>query len=125
MLPCGFIGTKYTSPPELSLDKKYYELSFQEIRAHDIWSLGVVLYDWYIIKDGENIVDLHFDNGTELKKDTLRYLSQNEINNRIEKIKNNVAKQVLLLMLRVDWKERISNWNEVLIILFNEKEIEK
>jgi len=53
--PCGYIGTEYTTPPEIYnnyiiTNNIYDRQTFDETRAHDIWSIGVVLYDWFMFE---------------------------------------------------------------------------
>jgi len=120
--PCGFIGAKYTTPPELNIDQRYNDISFQEIRAHDIWSLGIVLYDWYTIKNDitkepvQMLVEAHFNTSPSivLKNDDLRNLTQDKINHRISSINNDLTQKILKLMLRINWKERITNWPNII-----------
>jgi uncharacterized protein YjbI with pentapeptide repeats len=104
--PCGSSGTAYTKPPELKWGYNN-QITFDEGMAHDIWSIGVVLYHWYSINGPL------FD---YVQKYRYFYeLTQDEIINRINRIPtDDYIKDILIKLLTIDVKIRLSNWIEVL-----------
>jgi len=95
---CYTSGTEYTMPPELQFGFENYTNTFKDTVAHDIWSVGVVLADWYLATDANyyNASLFNFD--------------QQYIFDYIECIPDDVVKGLLRLLLTVDKKERLENW---------------
>jgi len=101
---CGLIGTVYTAPPEMydnNITK--YKQSFDETRAHDIWSLGVVLYDWYTL--------------ITVKINEVKSFDSFELIKNINKIYNQLARKCVKLMLERDIKTRLNNWDVIVAML--------
>jgi serine/threonine protein kinase len=60
--PCGVPGTVYTLPPEMIDPKTTMPITnsvFPEnwLKAHDIWSIGCVIFTWFTFPDEIHIVD--------------------------------------------------------------------
>lgn len=106
---CGKRGTLYTRPPEMKQEMKQ---TFPETIAHDIWSLGIVLLDWYTLKNAIEIKKYYQD-----KSKHLNIISQEEIDEIIETVNNQYIKQILRLLLRVNWMERLENWKEIMRLI--------
>jgi serine/threonine protein kinase len=107
-VPCGYIGTTYASPPEIT---QGFDLqTFDDTKAHDIWSIGVVLYDWYsfALSWKQSFLTQYQD------KKYLKQYSQDEINNKILKyIPIKSVQDILQKLLTRDKRKRLENWNTV------------
>ena len=126
--PCGYSGTSYTVPPEIKEYGGGNLQSFPMEIAHDIWSLGVVLLNWYTFKDYRDWIKYMTEKNTFARlneKTAPYYLSQEELDKTIDGIDNEIAKKVIKLMLRRDWTERLKNWEKVVTIFIRKKEYEK
>jgi len=104
---CGHLGTNYASPPELNESWWRGKIitrnqSFEQTCAHDLWSLGVILYNWYIVVD-------------TFYKLTLKDFPPNDLINDIQNatLNENIAK-ILQLLLEQDAQKRFNNWPEIL-----------
>jgi serine/threonine protein kinase len=113
--PCFFIGTLYTAPPEIvnwytrtnELDGNYYKVmykTFNNLISHDLWSLGVVLYNYYS-STGDNF---DYVNNMYLYSQSMIY---NLINNL--RINTNI-KNFLKILLQRNFIKRILKWNILL-----------
>jgi len=127
---CLYLGTTYYAPPELveltgnlmayitnpyfdkfHLIKNFiseYVTAFENNigKMHDIWSLGVTLYLCYL--DLNEFEDYEFNTIT----------SQEEINRIIDKkIKIPLVATVIKLMLTIDPKTRLANWNTIVNLI--------
>jgi serine/threonine protein kinase len=120
--PCGFIGTTYTAPPEMVTDpiKIQQNQNFDATKAHDIWSIGVVLYDWFTF--GSNNPTKNQDFWTSFAIDfkigttNVKYLSQysiNELHRKINDFKLVPFITTILKMLLDTKDKRLKNWNKV------------
>ena len=110
---CGTTGTLYITPPELYEEYKknkshYSELirnqNFQEMKAHDIWSLGIVLLRFLANTRVEN---LNFPRYFEFTKEQL-WESVNPIKTGNKEVSENIFS-----MLEQDPLKRISNFEEI------------
>lgn len=54
--PCEAIGTRYAAPLDVVESKT--RMTFEQIKAHDVWSLGVLLLRWYTINKKNYYKDL-------------------------------------------------------------------
>jgi len=89
---------------------------FSDAVAHDIWSVGVVLYDWYIYN---NIDDAFNDETNDLSNKT-----ETQINLTLDTLPD-FQRAVLKLLLTIDRNTRLENWSAVLELLKNySKQIE-
>jgi serine/threonine protein kinase len=120
--PCGYRGAPHISPPEIYLNflktgQVYQPQTFNDTRAHDIWSLGVVLYDWFIFGSNNPDKIRHFNNlFKEYYKvgDKYKYLSQYTIKDLHEKIDKTSLTPFIKKVLKslLDTKNRrLQNWD--------------
>lgn len=125
--PCGFLGTVYTTPYDskfrkildvnekvtknLALTKEEqdivknpfpkYGISFDETRAHDIWSLGVVLLRWYT-----------YDQDKLQNRDHIYKWSDEQIKAKIKEAPEKFSQEILTLLLERNEYERLKNWEK-------------
>lgn len=105
----GTVGTPYTRQPMNNNSK-------QSLMAGDMWSLGIVLLDFYLTPTGGDPVedihkpDFYFRYGGKL----IGTRPQGEIDMYIERIKNKFGKDIIKLLLRKSRTERLANWNLVM-----------
>lgn len=106
-LYCGNLGDSYTVPPESS--KIYYNMKdyakiadqpFDSMRAHDIWSIGVVLLDIYSPKKYE----YHEFYGLMDKK---------EIADIINTVEDKKMRNIIKKLLEFDVDKRIKNFQNL------------
>lgn len=110
VINCLGSGTQYTMPPNYSFDFKNYSHSkFNDSLAHDIWSLGVVLLDYYTMPKGVGPINKYYEDNIPM----IYKLSKKKINDKIQKVQNPLAKEILPLMLVKTAKERLANWSGV------------
>lgn len=108
--PCGTQGTEYTAPPEIMLNLDGYR-SFEDLKAHDVWSLGVVFLRWYSI-DSSSFTDLlnkkKWDEAFPRywKDKTIVILSMNRVT-------NTSAKHIIPRFLEKNPETRLANFNEI------------
>jgi serine/threonine protein kinase len=105
--PCGYRGTLYTAPPELPVDAVYMNLTFNENVAHDIWSIGVVLYNWYTWD--KSVSKNYFDKNLRdlaIVPDLIRNVNYS---GRY----GNFIKQIITKLLQVNVKDRLKSWQQV------------
>lgn len=106
--PCGFVGTYYTSNPEMdeSIEQGsgVYSIdppNFEQTKYHDIWSVGVILLRWYTYKEF-----------TKYNYDHIYKWSDAKIQAQINTIKgNDFAKKILHWLLERDPYKRSGNWD--------------
>jgi serine/threonine protein kinase len=116
--PCGYVGTPYTTPPEYNNSRVYNAGNFNDTRAHDIWSIGVVLFDWYTMGNSnpDAVIEWSLNNGINFIKydKKLNELTQEQINQLIiENIANQNLRNLIYNLLTVDKNVRLSNWETV------------
>ena len=106
---CLGSGTEYTMPPQLKFGyENYTQWKFQDSLAHDIWSLGVILLDYYTTEKG---VDKYANS-----KSTYQ-LTNSEIKKEISQINNPIITNILSLMLKRNKRERLDGWSQVVEIV--------
>lgn len=117
--PCGVPGTWTTSPPEMFeyngrsilmnkqepvSDKTLY--SYQHIIAHDIWSIGCVILEWYIVQDDSSDVfqvsALSFQENRDYFRNVFSKLEKDEP----------TAYNIIVSLLVRDPLERIDNFKK-------------
>jgi len=103
---CKTSGTLYTMPPSFRYGYNNNN-TFSDTIAHDIWSVGVVLFIWYTATNDEIKTKSYFDLQINNWSQTKIY---NEIN---DKISDYFVKSILTLILVVDKKERLENWDGI------------
>lgn len=100
---CSYKGTEHAYPPET------LENRFRNAIAHDVWSLGVILFNWYTVPD-------------ELSKEVtewqasvtpLRDWKDSRLQKEISTIKNTFIQEILQLLLEKDPVKRLENWSRV------------
>jgi len=107
--PCGYSGTQYTQSPEIRHSgNTYWRDEFDYSKAHDVWSVGVVLFNWFFIN---NI-------GGAYSMDLGAKKNQNEIDAILEskKTENNIDDSIFNIInsiLKFDRQERLSNFNNL------------
>jgi serine/threonine protein kinase len=124
--PCGYVGTRYATPPEMLNKSVFQDHSFIDTKAHDIWSIGVVLYDWYVFGGNNPTKKQPFDVSYlaeyEIGDTENRYLSKypiNELHEKIEKLKITPFVKTILKMLLDTKEKRLDNWNTVVELVTN------
>lgn len=108
--PCGNNTTLYTMAPGY-LDA--WTSTFPKAKSQDIWAIGVVLLDWYTAKTFTAIL------GFVDKYGPIFDQSQEDINTAIQDVRNDLAKEILPLLLDKNWKQRNENWPRVVDIVNN------
>ena len=88
--------------------------TFISTKAHDMWSLGVVLYDWYVASDLECDIG-HYPSFDPV----MNSLSQGDINKKIGEIRNPFAREILKLLLEKSPATRTRNWEKVVQLVKN------
>ena len=115
--PCGNSGTLYTTPPEIKHLGGGNNSTFPMQKAHDIWSLGVVLLDWYRLPESKTIRDMYYIKDKRgfdaLTKNVPYYLTQEQINAVIDQINNWRARILIRLLLERNWIKRLKNWSDI------------
>lgn len=109
--PCGTSGTEYTMPPELRFGQ-YNQKTFDTAKAHDLWSLGVMLYDWYTHNQSNKV-------GIMRSNEYLYRQSEQRIKELIGKIPNRYAQKIISLLLVRNPLKRLDNWSKVLELVTN------
>jgi len=123
---CGSPGTMYTVSPEIF--QKYYDvntkkfmeqikyLDFDEMVAHDIWSLGIVFLRFLTNTQEEN-----------KKYDEYFKFSRNQIWNLVkpERTGDPEISDIIFQMLEQDPTKRIENFDYIIIKLVEDKEEEE
>jgi len=99
--PCGAIGTvDYTSPEKLEFYKKTKKSQkgyFYDAILHDVWSVGILLLNWY--------------GGIKVKTDNY----QNQLKSFVENENNNkLARCIIPLMLEPNKYNRAINWKPII-----------
>lgn len=117
----GFVGTLYTSSPEIrraiegtddtqpsdAQMKQWWggtkaEYLWKTAVAHDVWSIGVILLNWY----GFEKINTSYA-GKELV-----FMTQAEIDGLINNsVKSEFARGLIRLLLETDPKQRLENWD--------------
>jgi serine/threonine protein kinase len=115
--PCGPAGTLYTMPPDLRSAQELFD--FKQTVAHDIWSLGVVLLDWYTLDQSPGLV--YYKLNPQKTKYILnaaapKNLSKNNLQQQIQKSANLLVIELLTKLLLPTAKERLEAWPEVVKI---------
>ena len=111
--PCGTSGTAYTMPPGMEYGA-FNEKTFDIAKAHDIWSLGVVLLDWFTMpKNKTTKIYYGGTGGGGLNETAPLYLSEEQLQNRIYSINNPLAKKILPLLLQRKSPARNREWRNV------------
>jgi serine/threonine protein kinase len=108
--PCGIIGTLYTVSPEIYRLKQ--EPSFFHTMSHDLWSIGVVIYDYYSMTNKNDIIKYYDTNGSLNELTALCFKSTNELVQLIDNLntKSYWVKNILKLLLEIDYIKRLKNW---------------
>jgi len=119
--PCDTSGTAYTSPPELKKFGSGNEKTGNMVYAHDIWSLGVILYLWYTLDFYKNI-NIKLYGGSEmggLSELAPKYWDENTMCENIKKVteRDPLAAEIIGLMLTPNWKTRLENWPKIIELL--------
>lgn len=122
-VPCDTSGTAYTTPPETKKWGGGNEKTFNMSKAHDIWSLGVVLYDWYALNNYKSVLEYSKGErgylGGQLSENSFYAMSQSQINDKISEISSEFGRKVVGLMLTRDWRQRLANWGKIMEITHN------
>ena len=112
--PCGTSGTAYTMPPGMAF-AQFNAKNFDTAKSHDIWSLGVILLDWYTMPQDRSPANYYGGTGSGgLNQATPYYLDEKQLLSRISRTNNALAKQVLPLLLDRSWEGRVGNWPQVM-----------
>lgn len=103
---CKTSGTMYTMPPFFHYGYDN-DNTFNDTIAHDIWSIGVVLFIWYAATNND------INNETYTNWEMYNW-SQKKIYNEIDdKILDSFVKSILKLLLCMNSHERIKNWDGI------------
>lgn len=107
---CLSSGAQYSMPPGYSFGFDNYSHSkFSDSLAHDIWSLGVILLDYYAMSKANINNEVYYT-----KDDLMVYeLTEKQIAEQIKKVRNPFAKRLLPLMLKKSAVERLKYWPKV------------
>jgi serine/threonine protein kinase len=117
--PCGSSGTAYTMPPGYKFNENKPG-NFAQTQAHDIWSLGVVLLDWYTFQAEDTINKYYaFAHGNQLSSKAPSVMSSAELQKIIANIPNTTAARVLSLLLVKKSADRLKNWPTIVTIVSN------
>jgi len=127
---CGVIGTEYTAPPELDFDMNHTHEhdSFTLAMAHDIWSLGIVIYSWYILDKNVSPTSYYY---TQFQRESYQKsikqilndispynMTQQEINDNIERYISDIfGKKICKLLLTRNIAQRLTNFFNIQNIL--------
>jgi hypothetical protein len=124
--PCGFKGLLYTNPPEsnsngdsvfnrlsVSKDISINDISFNKLVINDMWSIGVVLYDFYTLKidinkyysDPKNIL------ANKSKKLIVKMINDLYVNDNI--------KRVMKMLLEPNSTARLVNYTKIITVETN------
>jgi serine/threonine protein kinase len=115
--PCGTSGTAYTMPPGMMF-AQFNAKNFNMAKSHDIWSLGVILLDWYTMPQDRSPSNYYGGTGSGgLNQATPYYLDEKQLLSRISRTNSALAKQVLPLLLDRSWEGRVRNWPQVMRIV--------
>lgn len=104
---CGAIGDPYVAPPEIMdlVSKKDYEKienqSFDKMRSHDVWSLGIVLLDWYTTKPEDYYGNKYYKMGPE------------KLKNKINEIEDVEVRELVRGFLNKNWKSRLNFFDKL------------
>jgi serine/threonine protein kinase len=123
--PCGYVGTLYTSPAMLAkiyeeTGNPYIPQTFNDTKAHDIWSIGVVLFDWFAFVDNPppnppvtNKWSLNFDN--IYSNGMLNDLTYRGLESIIQDLKLDKTNEIILkLLLEIDNNYILDNWEYII-----------
>lgn len=121
---CYTSGTAYTAPPELSsftTDIQPFNMTFNDAIAHDIWSIGVIIYD--ILDKATDIVSKYYELvpknrlllSSILNKNSFYKMKQTEINKKITDLQCPPEyKKILKSLLKVKKEQRLKDWENVM-----------
>lgn len=101
--PCDHRSTPYITPPEFNDIDYIPDMPFSVAKAFDIWSAGVVIYDWYTAKDLDD----------QLKHRAFYKLKPEEIRARINKINDKSIQLILKNTLVTHPNMRLNSWGIV------------
>lgn len=108
---CIGSGTEYTMPPGYDFGFQNYNYgNLSDNFSHDIWSLGVILYYFYRLQKGVTPADIP-------KMQYMYKLRYDQIEFNISKLSNQIAREILPLMLVKESAERLKNWPKVVKIV--------
>lgn len=113
---CSTSGTAYTMPPELIFGA-YNQVNFQEAMAHDIWSLGVILLDWYTFPKGADLFDHYYNRGARpdgLSNNAILALSPKKLQQVLGNIPDPKARTIVHLMLQTSTVKRVEAWPRII-----------
>jgi serine/threonine protein kinase len=120
--PCGTIGTYYTASPDMAAIRgKNRTISWEQLQAHDYWSIGIVLLRWFTYNGSYYYYSdlLHnyykrppFNRLLSRSKFAPVYyeFSEDLLQHEINKIPNLMARQVVEKLLIKDWKKRFAEF---------------
>jgi uncharacterized protein YjbI with pentapeptide repeats len=115
--PCGSYGTLYATPPEIYYLQGYTDKLIGAYN-HDLWSTGVVLYDYYSSANIDKTINDYYLSSKQLSIKGLCTLSQEKINILIDNLKvDDNIKEILKLLLTIDFYNRNENWKKINEIL--------
>jgi len=123
---CDIFGTLYTVPPEIHEHNipLRVEKPFQYAMAHDIWSMGIVAYSWYILN--KETATQYYVEKTEppvqysLNVKSPFNMTQVEIDNNIDKlIPDKFGNRLCKMLLTKDIQVRLKYFNNVIKLCEN------
>jgi serine/threonine protein kinase len=116
--PCGTIGTYYTASPDMAeIRGKNKTVPWEQLQAHDYWSIGIVLLRWFTFPGTyhyySDLLNNYYKN-PPIKKLLSRSkfapvyyeFSEKLLQHEINKIPNLMVRQVVEKLLIKDWKKR-------------------
>jgi len=124
---CDAFGTKYAAPPEVFKEDipLREDKPFQYTMAHDMWSMGIVAYSWYILNK-ETATKYYHIKKTEpfvtyiLNDKSPFNMTQVEINNNIDKlIPDTFGNKLCKMLLTRDIQDRLKYFNSVIKLCEN------